>query len=104
MQKGAKISLESNTLTSIVKSTDSIEDSVKLTNLYLDSLNNSDLIEVVKSIGYIYRELFVKQHKPTFKKTDYNYKLLNTLKSRELINSFGIDKKDINQYRAVANY
>lgn len=104
LQKGAKITLESNTLTSIVKSTDSIEDSVKLTNLYLDSLNNPDLIEVVKSIGYIYRELFVKQHKPTFKKTDYNYKLLNTLKSKELINSFGIDKKDINQYRAVANY
>lgn len=104
LQKGTKISLESNTLTSIVKSTNSIEDSVKLTNLYLDSLNNSDLIEVVKSIGYIYRELFVKQHKPTFKKTDYNYKLLNTLKSKELINSFGIDKKDINQYRAVANY
>lgn len=104
LQKGAKISLESNTLTSIVKSTDSIEDSVKLTNLYLDSLNNPDLIEVVKSIGYIYRELFVKQHKPTFKKTDYNHKLLNALKLRELINSFSVDRKDETQYRAVANY
>ncbi|KAB1230850.1 YobI family P-loop NTPase [Chryseobacterium viscerum] len=104
LQKGTKISLESNTLTSIVKNTDSIEDSVKLTNLYLDSLNNPDLIEVVKSIGYIYRELFVKQHKPTFKKTDYNHKLLNTLKLREIINSFSIDRKDETQYRAVANY
>ena len=104
LQKGAKISLESTTLISIVKSIASIEDSVKLTNLYLDSLSNSDLIEVTKNIGYDYRELFVKQHKPTFKKIDYNYKLLNTLKSKGLINSFSIDKKDENQYRAVANY
>lgn len=104
LQKGTKVSFESTTLISIVKNIPSVESSVKLTNLYLDSLNNSDLVEVVKVIGYDYRELFVKQHKPTFKKTDYNLKLLNILKLKGLINSFGVDKKDENQYRAVANY
>ncbi|MDV7698002.1 hypothetical protein N6B72_13835 [Chryseobacterium soli] len=104
LQNGSEVPFESTTIAFIIKNSSSIESRVKITNLYLDSLSNSDLIEVVKNIGYAYKELFVKQHKPTFKKTDYNYKLLNTLKSKELINSFDIDKKDINQYRAVANY
>ncbi|MCG2793050.1 MAG: hypothetical protein L6262_05855, partial [Weeksellaceae bacterium] len=102
--KGAKISFESSTLHSIIKSAVSYENGVKLVNLYSDSLNDSDLKEGVRNIGYSYKELFLKQHKPTYKKTEYNYKLLNILKSKGLINSFGVDKKDDNQYRAVANY
>lgn len=104
LQKDSKISIETNTLISIIKSTTSIENRVKLTNLYLDSLTNLDLVKTVENIGYIYRELFVKQHKPTFDKTEFNFKLLSTLKTRGLIKNFDVDKKDKSLYRAIANY
>lgn len=104
LTKSSKIKFEYSTLESLVTNCNLIENKVKLVNLYFDDLNDSEIISLVKSIGHYYSELFVKQHKPLFNNTIFNKELLTKLLSKELINSFDLDKKDRSKIRAVANY
>ena len=62
------------------------------------------IISLVKDIGYFYNELFVKKHKPIFTDNSFNRELLTKLKSKGLINSFDVYKKDNTKIKAVANY
>ncbi len=104
INKSTKIKFEFNTLGSIVKNLDSAENKVKLINLYFTELSNENFISLVKSVGYNYSELFVKQHKPLFNNNGFNRELLTKLKSKGSINSFDTYKKDNTKIKAVANY
>lgn len=104
ISKSSKIEFDFNTIKGIVISLDSNENKVKLVNLYFNELTNQNIISIVKTIGHYYSELFEKQHKPLFNDNVYNRELLIKLKSKKLINSFDVDKKDNTKIRAVANY
>lgn len=104
LTKRTKISFEFNTIENIVKSLNLTENKIKLFILYFAEFNNEEITTLVKGFGYPYSELFVKQHKPIFNNNEYNKELLTKLKSKSLINSFGINSKDNTKIRAVANY
>lgn len=104
ISKSTKINFEFNTIESVVKSLDSTENKVRLVNLYFTELSNENIISLVKDIGYFYNELFVKKHKPIFTDNSFNRELLTKLKSKGLINSFDVYKKDNTKIKAVANY
>ncbi|SEQ59746.1 YobI family P-loop NTPase [Flavobacterium frigoris] len=104
LTKCEKINIEFLAIQSIVKNLDSIKEKVCLINLYFKVLNHENIISLVESVGYYYNELFVKKHRPSFSDNLYNRELLKNLESKDLINSFDIDKKDKALIRAVANY
>lgn len=104
ISKSTKIDFEFDTIESIVKGLDSTENKIKMIIMYFTELSNENIISLVKGIGYYYNELFVKQHKPIFNDNNFNRELLTKLKSKGLINSFGIYSKDDTKLRAVANY
>lgn len=88
----------------LVKNSKSIKDAVTLIFKKSKILNNSQLQTLVESINYEYKKIFVKFKKPTFKYVDYNYNLFKELEKRNLINSFGVNKNDSNEFRVIANY
>ncbi|MDX6191614.1 hypothetical protein SGQ83_19830 [Flavobacterium sp. Fl-318] len=104
ISKSTKIAFEFSTIENIIKSLDSAENRIKLIILYFTELSNENIISLVKGIGYYYSELFVKKHKPIFNDNVFNRELLTKLKSKGLINSFGIYTKDDTKIRAIANY
>lgn len=104
LKKSEQVEFDFNTIEHIVKNLQSNENKVKLVNLYFNQLTNQNTISIVKSIGYYYRELFVRQHRPLFNDNIYNRELLTKLKSKGLISSFDVYKKDNTKIRAVANY
>lgn len=104
LKKSTKIEFEFNIIESIVNSLDSTENRVKFINLYFTGLSNDNIISLVKSLSHNHSELFVKQHKPLFNDNAHNRELLTKLRTKGLINSFDIYKKDNTKIRAVANY
>ncbi len=104
INKSSKIQFEFNTIERILEILDSTEDKVKLVNLFFTEFDDENIISLVKSIEYSYSELFVKQHRPKFNNNSFNKELLIKLKSKGLIKSFRIDKKDNTKIRAFANY
>ena len=104
LRKSTKVEFEFNIIESIVNSLDSTENRVKFINLYFTGLSNDNIISLVKSLSHNHSELFVKQHKPLFNDNAHNRELLTKLRTKGLINSFDIDKKDNTKIRAVANY
>lgn len=104
LHKSKIIDLNIETLKTIVTNLNNSAEKVKFVNLYSGKLDNLELEVLVSNIGWDYKELFVKQHKPTFDNVLHIRELLENLKSKKLINSYSIDKKNKNQIRAVANY
>lgn len=104
ISKSTKIEFEFNVIENVVKSLDSTENKVNFINLYITQLSNDNIILLVKSVSYSYSELFVKQHKPLFNNNTHNRELLTNLRSKGLISSFYLYKKDNTKIRAVANY
>lgn len=102
--KSAIIEFHFDTFSSVVKNSTSIENKIKLVNLYFDKYSNNELVDVIKNVGGVYTDIFKKQHKPTFNNTVYNRDLFNKLKSKKLIKNFDIDKKDTSRLRVIANY
>lgn len=78
------------------------EKRIKFTNLYLVKLTNSEITQLLSSF-VSYNKLF-RKGKPTFKKTDYNRILLETLKSKQLIKNFYDDSWSDDKYRVTTNY
>ena len=104
LQKSKIIDLNIESLKIIITNLKTKDERVKFGNLYLGKLTDSELIVLVSNIGRDYKELFVKQHRPTFENALHIRQLLESLKTRNLINSYNIDKKNKNLIRAVANY
>lgn len=104
LSKSTKVEFEFNVIESITKNLDTTENKVKFINLYFTELSKDNIVSLVKSLSYNYSELFVKQHKPLFNDNTHNRELLTKLRTKGLINSFDIYKKDNTKIRAVANY
>lgn len=104
LSKSTKVEFEFNVIDSITKNLDTTENKVKFINLYFTELSKDNIVSLVKSLSYNYSELFVKQHKPLFNDNTHNRELLTKLRTKGLINSFDIYKKDNTKIRAVANY
>lgn len=104
LSKSTKVEFEFNVIESITKNLDTTENKVKFIILYFTELSNDNIVSLVKSLSHNHSELFVKQHKPLFNDNSYNRELLTKLRTKGLINSFDIYKKDNTKIRAVANY
>ncbi|MFV8323917.1 hypothetical protein [Flavobacterium sp. LS2R12] len=103
IQKSAKIDFEFDAISSIVKNSVLYENKVKLINLYFSSLSNDNIILLVKNIHWEYLKLFEKG-KPTFLNRDYNNKLFENLKSKQIIKNFYPDSWNKDQIRVTTNY
>ena len=104
LSKSTTVEFEFNVIESITKNLDTTENKVKFINLYFTELSKDNIVSLVKSLSHNHSELFVKQHKPLFNDNSYNRELLTKLRTKGLINSFDIYKKDNTKIRAVANY
>lgn len=104
IQNSIAIKFVYSTIEAMVKASELRENKVRLINLYSDSLNNSELIGITSLVGWNYKELFKKQHKPIFNDTLYNQELFKILTVKGLIKRYGVDKKDNSKIRVIANY
>jgi hypothetical protein len=96
------IELEFDVIESLIKSSSSIDNKIKILNKHIDKLTNSQFQTLVEMLGGDYPELFVKQHKPKFPNTDYNKTLFDNLEKRGLIKRHETYKDG--RFRAFANY
>lgn len=78
------------------------ENRIRFANLYLEKFTNNEITLLLSSF-LSYKNLF-KKGKPTFKKTDYNRLLLESLKSKQLIKNFYDDSWSNDKYRVTTNY
>lgn len=102
IQKSAIIDFEYTTIESLVKNTTSSENKVRLVNLYIDNLDNSKIVSLIKNI-WGYDKLFEKG-KPTFVKSDFNNVLFGKLKTKNLIKNYYDDKWNNVNFRVTTNF
>lgn len=92
-----------NEIKSLLAVKSPISKKVKLLVNYNEIFDHTNLQVLVSYLDSEYARIFTKQKKPTFPNTDYNQKLFNILKTRNMISSYSIDdKKDL--IRVVAKY
>jgi len=102
LRKSLKVEFEYNTIESLVKNAVSIENKVRLVNLYINNLDNSSLESLLKNI-FKYNKLFEKG-KPTYVKSEYNDILFRKLKSKNLIKNYYDDKWNDSNFRVTTKY
>lgn len=102
LQKSIKIEFEYDIIESLVKNVTSSENKVSLVNLYINELDNTNTISLLKNI-YGYDKLFEKG-KPTYVKSDYNDALFKKLKSKGLIKKHYDDSWSDSKFRVTTNY
>jgi len=98
----AFIELNLDVLESLIASSSSEENKIRLLNKHVAELTNSQFQTLVEMLGDDYIDLFKKQHKPKFPNTDYNRTLFDNLIKRRLIIKYEPYKD--NRLRAFANY
>lgn len=102
LQKSTKIEFEYNTIVSLVKNATSSENKVKLVNLYIDDLDDVNIVSILKHI-FEYDKLF-KKGKPTYEKSSFNDTLFGKLKKKNLIKNYYYDKWSDSKFRVTTNY
>lgn len=102
LRKSTKIEFENNTIESLVKNATTSENKVRLVNLYINDLENTNIVSLLKNI-WGYDKLFEKG-KPTYVKSDYNDALFKKLKSKNLIKNFYDDSWSNSKFRVTTNY
>jgi energy-coupling factor transporter ATP-binding protein EcfA2 len=102
LQKSTKIEFEYGIVESLVKNVSSSESKVNLVNLYIDDLDNTNAVSLLKNI-WGYDKLFEKG-RPTYVKSDYNDILFKKLKSKNLIKKFYDDSWSSSKFRVTTNY
>jgi hypothetical protein len=103
IQKSIKIDFEFDAINSIVKNSILYETKVRLINLYFSDLSNDDIISLVKNMNWEYSKLF-KKGRPTFLNRDYNNKLFENLKSKQIIKNYYPDSWNEDQIRVTTKY
>jgi hypothetical protein len=88
----------------LFSSSRSISERIRILNGELARLTNEQVQELVSSLGQPYKDVFRRQYKPTFEKTDYHEILFNHLQRKKMINNFIVDRKHSDKYRVLANY
>lgn len=91
-------------LESFFKSSWSVEERIIIFNKQVNQLTDDEVEGLVSRLGSDYKDMFKKQHKPTFPITSYHEALFTELKSRSLIKDFALDSKKVDKYRVIANY
>lgn len=95
------ISLTFDVIKSLLNSSSTKENKVKLLNKRVEGLQNSQLQDLTEQLGCNYQKLFKKRNKPIFANTEYNKTLFNYLQDRGLIRRYEKYKDDL---RVFANY
>ncbi len=102
LQESTKIEFEYETIESLVKNGISTENKVRLVNLYIDELENSNIVLLLKNIlGY---EKLFEKGKPTYAKSDFNEILFGKLKKKNLIKNYYDDSWNDSNYRITTNH
>lgn len=102
LAKSTKKEYEYETIVSLVQNVASLENKVRLVNLYINDLSNNNIVYLLHTIcGY--DKLFEKG-KPTYGKTNYNNILFANLKSKNLIKNYYDDKWNDSNFRVTTNY
>lgn len=102
LHKSSKIDFEYDAINLVVKNATSIENKVKLANLYFNDLDNTNIVSILTNISG-YDKLFEKG-KPTYVKSDYNDILLKKLKTKNLIKNYYDDKWNNSKFRVTTYY
>lgn len=103
IQKSTKIEFEFDAVNSIVTNSILYETKIRLINLYFSTLSNDNIISLVKNMNWEYSKLF-KKGKPTFLNRDYNNKLFENLKSKQIIKNYYPDSWNDDQIRVTTKY
>ncbi|MFP9097735.1 hypothetical protein ACLI09_01670 [Flavobacterium sp. RHBU_24] len=98
------IQLSYEVLQSLFKNATSIENKIRVFNKQVNKLENAQIKELISDLNLEYSKLFKRQCKPKFIVTDYHQKLFEMLDNKSLISSFGIDPKNSDKFRVLANY
>ncbi len=102
LAKSTKKEYEYETVASLVQNVASLENKVRLVNLYINDLSNNNIVTLLSTI-WGYDKLFEKG-KPTYGKTIYNNILFTNLKSKNLIKNYYDDKWNDSNFRITTNY
>lgn len=102
LAKYTKKEYEYETVVSLVQNVASLENKVRLVNLYINDLSNNNIVTLLSTI-WGYDKLFEKG-KPTYGKTNYNNILFANLKSKNLIKNYYDDKWNDSNFRVTTNY
>jgi hypothetical protein len=102
LQKSTKIEFEYGIVESLVRNVSTSECKVNLVNLYVDDLDSTNTVSLLKNI-WGYDKLFEKG-RPTYVKSDYNDILFKKLKSKNLIKKFYDDSWSSSKFRVTTNY
>jgi hypothetical protein len=102
LAKYTKKEYEYETVVSLVQNVASLENKVRLVNLYIYDLSNNNIVTLLSTI-WGYDKLFEKG-KPTYGKTNYNNILFANLKSKNLIKNYYDDKWNDSNFRVTTNY
>ena len=79
------IELNYTVLESLIRSSSTIENKIKVINKQNQNLTDTLLRNLVELLGGNYPKLFKKQNKPKFSKTEYNETLFKNLEKRSMI-------------------
>lgn len=104
LEKNIKLDFDNDVFENIFQSSISTEDKIKLLNIFNNDLDNTQITDLVQSLGGEYSRLFIKKKQPTFFVNDCNEMLLFNLEKRGLIKKFGVDLKNSKIFRAFANH
>lgn len=102
LQKSKIIDFEYTTIESLVKNATTSENKIRLVNMYVDNLDNSKIVSLIKNI-WGYDKLFEKG-KPTFVKSDFNNVLFGKLKTKSLIKNYYDDKWNNANFRVTTSF
>ncbi len=79
----------------------SLENKIKLFNMYFDDFDEGQIINFIKKLPNEYPKILLNKKKPKFNNTNYNEQLFENLKSIDLISSWKLEKDKI---RVIAKY
>lgn len=80
-----KISLRYEVINAMFDAHSSVQRRISLLILYIETLDDDQLQNLIKKLGADYEKIFRKMHKPTFPNNNFNSELFKILKDRNLI-------------------
>lgn len=98
-----KIDFNYDIVKSLFANSTSVENRIKLFNIYSDDLESSQIKNLINSMGGDYSRVFLNKKRPTFNNIDYHQTLFNKLKREKLIKNFAPDSKKPSLIRVTAN-
>ncbi|HPY81006.1 MAG TPA: hypothetical protein PK548_04100, partial [Bacteroidales bacterium] len=102
LSNSRKLQLDNQFIERLIMQSKSIEDKIKLLNIYIDNFKISEIKNIITNLDKPYPNVLLRQHKPKFPNNKYNRIFLDKLKLKGVIKNYNvIDKKNI---KVIANY